>query len=141
MEKSTLGIFSERNLFSNCYKAQDGGVYFIKNSILSDSSSSYKSIQALYGGVMKCNGCNFTISGGNMDYNQALSGGIFMVENSATGLIQSTSFVGTKAKLYGGLMSVTQSGLTAPSPSTITFLNCQNIKNVRADMGGIFYLN
>jgi hypothetical protein len=42
-----------------------------------------------------------------MDYNQALSGGIFMIENSATGLIQSTSFVGTKAKLYGGLMSVT----------------------------------
>lgn len=69
MEKSALGVFSERNFFSNCYKVQDGGVFYIKNSILSDSSSSYKSIQALYGGVMKCTDCNFTISSGNMDYN------------------------------------------------------------------------
>jgi hypothetical protein len=66
---------------------------------LYDKMSNYVNIQSLYGGIMKCQDCNFEFFGSNMDYNKALSGGVFMIENSATGLIQQTSFVGTKAVL------------------------------------------
>ena len=41
-----------------------------------------------------------------MDGNQAESGGVYMIENRASGTSQSVSFVGTKAVTQGGLMSV-----------------------------------
>ena len=54
-------------------------------------------IQALYGGVMKCTDCDFTFTNSNLDFNRALYGGIFNIENSATGSVISSSLVGTKA--------------------------------------------
>lgn len=47
-----------------------------------------------------------------------------MIENSATATITSTSFVGSKAVLNGGVMSVIQSGLNAPTETLIRFINC-----------------
>ena len=67
-------------------------------------------IQALQGGLLKCVQCTFTFSLCNMDYTQAYSGGIFMVVDSSTGLVQYTSMQGTSSATYGGIMSVTSSG-------------------------------
>ena len=41
-----------------------------------------------------------------MDYNRAVYGGVFMVENAGKALIQTTSFVNTTALMQGGVMSV-----------------------------------
>lgn len=64
-----------------------------------------------------------------------------MVENSASGLVMSSSFIGTKAKLQGGVMSVTQSGITQPTITKIEFRNCPKIEDSRADMGAVIYIN
>ena len=50
-----------------------------------------------------------------MDGCYAESGGAFMIENDATGLVFGTSFIGTYAKNQGGLMNVVQSGLVTLS--------------------------
>ena len=60
-----------------------------------------------------------------MDGCYAESGGAFMIENDATGLVLSTSFIGTHAKNQGGLMNVVQSGLVTLSDTKyIVFDSC-----------------
>ena len=111
------------------------------SSSLTDTGSVYQNMQALYGGVFKCSNCNFTIAGGNMDGSLALSGGAIMVENSASGLITSTTFIGTSALYFGGVMSLTMAGLSSPTPSNVTFRQCPNITSNSAKAGGVFYFN
>jgi hypothetical protein len=115
MENSLLGVISSTNSFTNCNLAQDGGIYYIVNSKLVDSGSKYIKTSALYGSVMKCRNCDFTFTSSTMDGCYAESGGAFMIENDATGLVFGTSFIGTYAKNQGGLMNVVQSGLVTLS--------------------------
>ena len=98
------------------------------SSSLTDTGSVYKNMQALYGGVIKCSNCNFTIAGGNMDGSLALSGGAIMVENS-------------HSLYFGGVMSLTMAGLSSPTPSNVTFRSCPNITSNSAKAGGVFYFN
>jgi len=98
MENSLNGVISNTNTFTNCNLAQDGGIYYIVNSKLADTGSKYFKVSALYGSVMKCRNCDFTFTLSTMDGCYAESGGAFMIENDATGLVFATSFIGTKAK-------------------------------------------
>jgi len=41
-----------------------------------------------------------------MDFNRAVYGGVFMVENAGQGLIIATSFINTSALIQGGVMSI-----------------------------------
>ncbi|TNV88247.1 hypothetical protein FGO68_gene13755 [Halteria grandinella] len=141
MESSILGIVSDKVEYYNCYQCQDGGIFTLVDTKLFDSFSKYVGIQALYGGVMKCTNCEFTIKDSVMDDNRALQGGIFLIENSASGTVQRTSFINTKAQVNGGLMSVIQSGLNSPVETLIQFLDCPNIKGSKAETGAVFYLN
>jgi len=43
---------------------------------------------------------------GTMDYNRAVYGGVFMVENAGQGIITSTSFIYATALMQGGVMSI-----------------------------------
>jgi hypothetical protein len=108
---------------------------------LVDSKSQYIGIQALYGGVMKCSSCQFSYTDSIMDNNRALQGGIFLIENSASGIVTRTSFIETSASVNGGVMSVVQSGLTTPIETLIEFKDCPNIKYSKAEIGAVFYIN
>lgn len=88
-----------------------------------------------------CSSCTLSISNSKMDGSSALSGGAIMVENSASGTIQSTSFIGTKALYYGGVMSLSLAGLSTPVATTITFKDCPDLRDNSALSGGVFYLN
>ena len=56
---------------------------------------------------MKCSDCEFSFTNSNLDNNKALYGGVFNIENSASGTVTSSSLIGTKAIYQGGVMSVT----------------------------------
>lgn len=62
---------------------------------------------------MKCTDCTFSFTQSALDFSQALSGGAFLVENAATGLVLRSSFLGTQAKTTGGLLAITSSGLSS----------------------------
>jgi hypothetical protein len=94
------------NTFTDCNLAQDGGIYYIVNSKLADAGSTYVKSSALYGSIMKCRNCDFTFNSSTMEGCYAESGGAFMIENDATGMVISSSFKGTYAKNKGGLMYV-----------------------------------
>jgi hypothetical protein len=49
---------------------------------LNDKNSKYENIQSLFGGVVKCSDCEFNFTGSTMDFNRAVYGGVFMVENA-----------------------------------------------------------
>lgn len=95
MENSVPGIISTNNLFEKCTTAQDGGIFYIVETKLADSSSKYIQMQALYGSIMKCRNCDFSFLLSKMDDAIAESGGAFMIENNAVGLVERTSFIGT----------------------------------------------
>lgn len=97
MENSDLGVVSSRNLFSQCSSSEDGGIFYIVSSYLQEDFSTFTFIAALYGSIMKCRNCHFTIQDAIMDGSQAESGGAFMIENNAVGLVQRTTFNGCKA--------------------------------------------
>ncbi len=66
-------------------------------SKLFDISSTYNLISALYGSIMKCRNCYFEYASSTLDGARAESGGAFMIENNAEGIIRATSFDGTRA--------------------------------------------
>jgi hypothetical protein len=58
----------------------------------------------------------------------AESGGAFMIENDAEGIVFGTSFTDTKAKNQGGVMNVVQSGIVSLSETKIIkFESCNLI--------------
>jgi hypothetical protein len=141
MEKSTLGVVSSGNLFKSCSSSQDGGIFYIVESKLSDEFSSFIEITALYGSVMKCRNCYFSFTDSILDGSEAESGGAFMVENNGEGIVTRTSFKFTKALNQGGLMSVVQSGLVQLDDKVIKFVDCLNIFGNIAKQGGVFFMN
>lgn len=125
MENSLMGVVSNNNNFEKCSLAEDGGIYYLVKSKVVDTNSRYIQTSALYGSVMKCRNCEFYFTSSTMDGCYAESGGAFMIENDAQGIVFSTSFIGTKAKNQGGLMNVVQSGLVALSDTKyIVFDSC-----------------
>ena len=141
MERSKFGIVSDTNLYQNCYNISEGGVYFLQNTKLKDTVSTYKNIQSVFGGVLKCADCEFSIMEGTMDYNRAVYGGVFMVENAGQGIITSTSFINATALMQGGVMSIQQSGVSKEVYSSITFYNCMYIEDTYAGQGGVFFIS
>lgn len=109
---STAGITSSGNTFSNCHNLGDGGIYYIDgstssgNTALTESNNTYTNIYALYGSIMKCSNCKFTIANSTMDGSRAYSGGAFFVENQAGGTVTNTSLKNVMAVTQGGVMSV-----------------------------------
>jgi len=97
MEGSKLGIISESNRYQNCYNTTEGGVFFLVGTKIVEKNSAFFALQALYGSVMKCSDCDFSFTNSNLDNNKALYGGIFNIENSASGTVTSSSLIGTKA--------------------------------------------
>ena len=90
---------------------------------------------------MKCTDCDFSFAYSTLDNSKALYGGIFNIENSAKGTVTASSMIGTKATYQGGVMSVTQSGISQPTVTKISFVNCQKIEDASAQDGGVFYVN
>ena len=90
-------LISTSNLYTQCYNSQDGGAFYLVNSQLTENLSQFVNIYALYGSVMKCIACTFTFTDSVLDGNQALSGGVFMVEDAGSGTALRTSFKGTQA--------------------------------------------
>lgn len=144
---SQSGITSTGNTFSNCHNLGDGGIYYIEGSakpgftVLTESSNTYTNIYALYGSIMKCSNCNFTITSSTMDGSRAYSGGAFFVENQAAGTVMSTSLKNVMAVTQGGVMTIIQSGISSLQATTITFKNCPNLIGNKASEGGVFYIN
>lgn len=141
MDRSLKGIVSYQNVFQNCYNCSEGGVYFLQNTKLNDQLSAYSNIQSLFGGVMKCLNCEFNITYGTMDYNRAVYGGVFLVENAGQGIIYATSFVNTTALMQGGVMSIQQSGVMKKQYTSITFSNCKYITDSYAAQGGVLFVS
>jgi hypothetical protein len=97
MQKSLLGVVSKNNVFKQCSSSQEGGIFYIVDSILWEEWSVFDKISALYGSVMKCRDCKFTFTDSKLDGSEAESGGAFMIENNGDGFVQRTSFKFTKA--------------------------------------------
>jgi hypothetical protein len=64
IENSLLGVAMTGSHFSNCYNRRIGGIFTLKNTLLTDTGSEYFFNSADQGGVFYCEDCDITLSTG-----------------------------------------------------------------------------
>lgn len=87
LSKSTLGVQSAGNVFRFCTNTNTGSVFYISETILTDTGSELTSNGAIYGGAIYINKATVTLTSTRIHNNMAYNGGGILFDNGITALL------------------------------------------------------
>ena len=81
MKKSTIGVASSGNTFKFCTNTHTGSIFYVSETILTDTGSELTSNGAIYGGAIYSNKATVTLTSSRIHNNMAYNGGGILFDN------------------------------------------------------------
>ncbi|CDW74662.1 UNKNOWN [Stylonychia lemnae] len=140
LEKAQL--FTKNSFFGNCYKQQSGSMISISTNLYEDYGSIFQNINGAYGGIVSCYGCLIKMKNTTMININAISGGSIAITGFCDILLDAISVHNLSVYSKGGFLfdQQYQSDAGNLTKTHIILKNSQQIYDIEANEGGLFYL-